>query len=214
MASTSKAAQDAQTVLLNAVKRMFDEPKYSDLNVYCDNLHWSVHKAIVCPQSPFFAKACNGNFKEGNENVITLQEDNAAVVGEMLRWMYTFSYNDVPSDQSMPALTFNVHMQIIADKYDMPGLATLAAVKFAELAEVQWKEQELADAAALVFTNCVDRDEQLRKTIFSITTKYGEKLRHGVEGVHLRKMVACTPVLGLALWCGPAKAISSLLSRK
>ncbi|KAK4961877.1 hypothetical protein LTR10_002370 [Elasticomyces elasticus] len=195
---------------------MFDEPKYSDLNVYCDKLHWSVHKAIVCPQSPFFAKACDGNFKEGNENVITLQEDNAAVVGEMLRYMYTFSYSDHSENmrgQSIPPLVFNVHMHILADKYDMPGLTTLAASKFAELAGMEWISRNFADAAALIFTECADRDHQLRSTIFSIIAKHGEELKHGSEGIYLRKVVASTPALGLALWRGPAKAHGAHLHR-
>jgi len=37
--------------------------KYSDLTIKCGKRTWSVHKVIVCLQSSFFAKACDGQFK-------------------------------------------------------------------------------------------------------------------------------------------------------
>lgn len=37
--------------------------KYSDLTLTCGTRHWKVHKSVLCLQSDFFAKACDGNFK-------------------------------------------------------------------------------------------------------------------------------------------------------
>ncbi|PHH81709.1 hypothetical protein CDD83_3502 [Cordyceps sp. RAO-2017] len=35
----------------------------SDLTIVCGTSKWFAHKAVVCPQSAFFAVACNGPFK-------------------------------------------------------------------------------------------------------------------------------------------------------
>jgi hypothetical protein len=39
--------------------------QYSDLTITSGTRTWNVHKAIVCPQSEFFAKACNSGYKVG-----------------------------------------------------------------------------------------------------------------------------------------------------
>ena len=50
-------------MLNTVVLRLFVDERYSDLTVQCGDKTWKVHKAIVCPQSEFFAKACDKGFK-------------------------------------------------------------------------------------------------------------------------------------------------------
>lgn len=38
--------------------------KYSDLTILCQGRKFLVHRAILCPSSPFFDAVCNGAFKE------------------------------------------------------------------------------------------------------------------------------------------------------
>jgi len=38
-------------------------PKYSDLTMVCHGQEFRVHRAVVCPQSPVLAAACDGNFE-------------------------------------------------------------------------------------------------------------------------------------------------------
>lgn len=41
----------------------FNSPKYSDLTVVCDSDVYNLHRAIICPRSTWFDKACDGSFK-------------------------------------------------------------------------------------------------------------------------------------------------------
>ncbi|KAK3646240.1 hypothetical protein LTR56_008591 [Elasticomyces elasticus] len=78
--------------LTKAIQALFFDEKYTDLTIKCGGTIWAVHKAVVCTQSSFFAKACDGSFKEAEEGVITLKEDDSAVVNGMLRFMYGHDY--------------------------------------------------------------------------------------------------------------------------
>ena len=42
---------------------LLESGKYSDLALHCDSRKWKVHKSVLCIQSEFFAKACDGEFK-------------------------------------------------------------------------------------------------------------------------------------------------------
>ncbi|KAH8687457.1 hypothetical protein BGZ60DRAFT_8157 [Tricladium varicosporioides] len=47
-----------------------------------------VHKSLLTSQSSYFDKALNGNFKEADENSITLEEEDPAAVGLLIGWLY------------------------------------------------------------------------------------------------------------------------------
>ena len=46
-----------------ALRSLYKDEKYSDLTVSCGPRTFKLHRAVVCPQSPFFEKACSGGFK-------------------------------------------------------------------------------------------------------------------------------------------------------
>ncbi|KAF5594762.1 speckle-type POZ [Fusarium pseudocircinatum] len=81
--------------------KLYESEMYSDLKIACGwDIH-KVHKAIVCPRSTFFTAACNGNFKEGLENMIHLPDDDPVVVREMVYYLYNLDlvgYEFVPED--------------------------------------------------------------------------------------------------------------------
>lgn len=83
---------------------------YSDLKVICgENIH-NVHKAIICPQSEFFSRACcDGRWKEGEAGRIVLHQgdaDKACADAKLISWMiyyfYHFDYPEPPQPTSNP----------------------------------------------------------------------------------------------------------------
>jgi hypothetical protein len=44
--------------------------KYSDLTLRRGSRSWKVHKGVLCLQSDFFAKACDGDFRVRNARLI------------------------------------------------------------------------------------------------------------------------------------------------
>lgn len=49
--------------IYRSLRRLFLDDKYADLTIRCDGQDFRVHRAILCPQSPFFDRACHGGFK-------------------------------------------------------------------------------------------------------------------------------------------------------
>jgi hypothetical protein len=75
-------------------------------------------------------------FKEGSERKIELKEDLTSTVNRMVYYFYNFDYysgiDSTKPAEAKPLLALSVHIQMysIADKYDVPGLRTLAYEKF------------------------------------------------------------------------------------
>ncbi|KAK5674685.1 hypothetical protein LTS10_012686 [Elasticomyces elasticus] len=186
--------QDAQVAVMNTLGSMFDNPLHSDLTIRCLGREWHVYKIMLCAQSPYFRGACEGRFREATENVITLRDDDPEVVAAMLGYLYTFEY----ADNQDPL--FNVHVHIIADKYDLPHLAKLATTKFVAAAKTAWSSSSFAEAAALIFTDGTAISKELRQSMISIVTKHARSLKLDPTGAHFRDVMSSAPTLAMALW--------------
>jgi len=61
--------------LYESLGSLCGKEKYSDLTVVCgsgdDSRIFKLHRAIVCPQSEFFEKACSGGFQVIRQNTRT-----------------------------------------------------------------------------------------------------------------------------------------------
>ncbi|KAK4900856.1 hypothetical protein LTR27_002039 [Elasticomyces elasticus] len=164
---------------------------------------WHVHKIMLCAQSPFFTKACEGRFREATENVITLRDDDPDVVAAMLGYLYTFEYADSHD------LTFNVHVHIIADKYDLPTLAKIATTKFAAAAKTAWSSPSFAEAAALIFTDSTAISKELREGVIATASTHARSLKLDPAGASFRDVVSATPALAMAFWCAQDSGVGA-----
>ncbi|KAK4900857.1 hypothetical protein LTR27_002040 [Elasticomyces elasticus] len=193
---------DAQAPLINALKNAFHDPKHSDLIIRCADNRWDVHKVIVCSQSPVLAKACEGAFKEAEEGLITLQEEDPRVVEALLQFIYTLDFDDSCHDvDEMPAIVFTVDVHIAADKFDIPGLRKLTASKFRAYALTKWDTAGFAEAAALVFNAGIAVEKSLRESVVTIATKNAKQLLGQDEvGKRFHAVASATPALAVALW--------------
>jgi len=171
--------------------RLFNSPRFSDITVKCGERAWPAHKLVLCTQSDFFARACEGEFKvshfccqdvdhtyrhlpsqESQDNVISLHDDHPDAVQAMLRHFYTFDYSDNSSgdgddppkatDNNVSTPLFHVRVYAVAEKYLLEHLRTHAASKFAAAAKYTWATPGFADAVAEAYATIHDHDAQLR----------------------------------------------------
>lgn len=63
---TGKMSSGLRRSNSSAIGKLFLNGKYSDLIIRCQGTDFRVHRAIVCPQCPFFDAACSGGFRVGN----------------------------------------------------------------------------------------------------------------------------------------------------
>ena len=102
------------------IGQLYHTGKYSDLTLKCDDVHFKVHKAILCIRSPVFARECDGPFIEGKTDHIRIGAPAADKdsVRRMLEFIYKNDYQDDDPDTSPNGLTTfysNEHMAAFDD---------------------------------------------------------------------------------------------------
>ncbi|KAK4542524.1 hypothetical protein LTR36_006777 [Oleoguttula mirabilis] len=195
----AECSRDAEGLLLE-VGCLFKDPKYSDLRIKCGDRGWKVHKAIICPQSDFFAKACEGGFKEAQENLIALQDDDPDVVHAMLRFMYTGDFdNSENEDNGHSWGMLCVGMHATADKYNVADLGSMAAESLRQWSSHFWAEELFTEVVREVYTNLADRDSRLRNALLSVAAEHVQSLFAYRRHAGFREMVGTLPGFLMAL---------------
>ncbi|KAK5709696.1 hypothetical protein LTR17_019572 [Elasticomyces elasticus] len=176
--------------VLKGFADLHDSKKFSDLKVRLGDRTWDVHKVAVCMRSSFF---------EAKENVVTLHEDQAEVIDQMIRYMYKNDYKDDESD--MDPRVFNVRMVAVAEKYFVDNLAELAISKLAEQVSEGMSSSGWADAIEVAYATTTDSNHGLRDILFDFVINRVGNLLDPDDPKHtdFRAMTERTPRFSLAL---------------
>ncbi|KAK0642071.1 hypothetical protein B0T16DRAFT_462086 [Cercophora newfieldiana] len=85
--------------LVNAVKGLYLNPEFSDLTLASSYREYTVHKAVVCPRSPYLADKCRDKGFASAGNTIDLKDDDAQAVHLIVEYLYNLDYTDtLPQD--------------------------------------------------------------------------------------------------------------------
>ncbi|KAF2162826.1 hypothetical protein M409DRAFT_26682 [Zasmidium cellare ATCC 36951] len=179
------------------LNRVFGDSKYSDLTIECGESTWHVHRVVICAQSPFFDKACSNGFKETSSKLIKLEDDDPTIVREMLRYLYTGDYLEQTKEgeegSRRSALSTNVHIHTIADKYDIPALGDVAISKFSARAAREWKTEAFAGAIEEMYTSANENKEPMHKAAVAIAAENAKTLLNDDCGQAFRKIAEAVP---------------------
>ncbi|KAK5696414.1 hypothetical protein LTR17_024215 [Elasticomyces elasticus] len=173
---------------------LFRTSKYSDLTVTCGGLEWNVHKSIICTQSDFFAKACDGSFRvrgkiesdvksriltikqEAKEARIDLSSDDHRAVAALLYFFYHGDYcaADTHSEDCSP-LMLHVKLYVMADKYFSERLRQVSLSKLVSDMSTGYKTHAFADTVTEIYAT-TSSGSQLRALAVKATKEHASSL--------------------------------------
>ncbi|KAH8650039.1 hypothetical protein BX600DRAFT_442124 [Xylariales sp. PMI_506] len=182
-----------------ALTELHSNGQFSDLTITCQDRKYHVHKAILCPRSLFINSICQESFEDGEESVIDFANDDPRVVDIMVQWFYHLDYtfpklqqekpeiskqkgavghavdqptlpvDAAPQHERISELLLHAHVYVLAEKYKIRGLKTLALMKFKSAATPVSVEDEkwvleFLEVTRKVFTT-MDGDKGLRDVV-------------------------------------------------
>ncbi|KAG5792812.1 hypothetical protein H9Q69_008114 [Fusarium xylarioides] len=115
----------------------------------------------------------NGNWKESSEGNIDIKDFDPGVVDAMLRFIYSFEYDNM---QGTPPMIFDARMYQIADKYDIAALKTESKKKFELAIANGWATDDFPVAANLVYVSTPSEDRGLRDIVVETARKNIDQL--------------------------------------
>ncbi|KAH0023446.1 hypothetical protein KCU78_g5411, partial [Aureobasidium melanogenum] len=167
-----KTKEETQQILQDS--NFFNNAALSDVQVYFSGTWIHAHRYQLAKYSPWFFRAFTGAFPVATEDIIDLGDDDSlCLVTGMLRHIYGFPYqeivldphDDFPQNPSTSTfnhtLSYNLEIFILADKYDVPSLRTLAVSAFMQELPNTLVDVILGDIVDRLFgIVCADRSLQ------------------------------------------------------
>ncbi|KAI4137995.1 MAG: hypothetical protein LQ341_004868, partial [Variospora aurantia] len=199
------------------LKRAKESLGTPDLKIICGTESFNVHKAVICPQSKFFAAAVEAGFKdqESISGTVSLVEEDPQIIQRLMSFFYTGDYGDLASvppsfffvheycdagadDSRQERLVLHCAMYACADRYSVAHLKTQAERKYQALVVSVWPLKDLPALIADVYTSTPSNDHGLRDSMVRICADHINEIIAGPSWQHIVKIEAAGQ-LGLDL---------------
>nr|OQO29842.1 hypothetical protein B0A51_01999 [Rachicladosporium sp. CCFEE 5018] len=177
----------------------FLDGKYYDLTIQVGERKWKVHKIIVCAGCEFFAKACDGGFKEATSNIIEMPDDDPKAVNALVEYLYgrDFTQADDKDDNGFDEdIALLVSIFQLADKYMVQPLQGLVEHRIrAKIGGASIKSGVPAIIDAIEDATSDGRDILQDMLIAHISTKHGDVFGVPQDFEALHRAFAKKPML-------------------
>ncbi|KAJ9216760.1 hypothetical protein DTO166G4_1606 [Paecilomyces variotii] len=156
--------------LITSFQSFFVSSTFSDLTIVTKDQEFKVHKLILCAQSGFFTRLFKQNWKEVEESVVRLDEDDPRAAEAMVHFMYGYNYNNSGSDHGrVSPMLFNIKVYQIGDKYDIPKLKAQAKENFTVAIDKCWEMDDFPTAIEDAYSTTTSGDRGLRDPLVSLS---------------------------------------------
>ncbi|KAK5124144.1 hypothetical protein LTR85_001847 [Meristemomyces frigidus] len=185
----------AQAKVRDGEKCLQRDEALTDFVIVCADRKWNVHRVVLGLHSPVLAKAITGAFRESAVREMHLAEHDPDCVDALIDYAYKLEYPlprigvDRDNDDNLNSLSLHVKVCILADKYDIPHLKTIAIKNFE--AEIDVVAVENLPAAAELAYDASPATEQIRKKI--VTFGMDRKLLSTADDTGLAAMMVNIP---------------------
>lgn len=105
---------------------------------------------------------------------ITLHDDDPAVLNSVFEWIYTAEYDAANSLEEIAH--HNVAIYVIADKYGISELATLAAGRVEEELSKNFNPNVFMDVASKAYAELPEQDKELKFKLMEVAIKHATPL--------------------------------------
>jgi hypothetical protein len=98
---------------------------------------YTIHKDLICQQSPFFSAAFNGSFVESTKQSVTLPDVDARNFEHIILWLYTqrLEYDEFFFKDGKPTYFALLDLYALADRLCIEAMRNAIIDRTAELAE-------------------------------------------------------------------------------
>ncbi|ESZ93395.1 hypothetical protein SBOR_6215 [Sclerotinia borealis F-4128] len=172
--------------------RMMSANEYSDFIIKCHSRIFHVHRIVVCTQSKPIQAAANGNFLESVTGILELEDDDPSTVARMINFFYLQDYDDSSTSEEAAKedygpLLINTMVYIIGDKYDIPGLQTLAKQKYEKAILTDWNTTSFSASLELLYEELPESNTCLTSLALHTASTHVKELKGRAEFTQLCK---------------------------
>ncbi|KAK5115207.1 hypothetical protein LTR85_009965 [Meristemomyces frigidus] len=165
------------------LERLYKSGNFADVSIGTETKTLQVHKTVLCAQSPFFAVAFTGEFKEAEARHVDLEESEDTV-DNLLHHMYELAAPllgreltaaaqrtvfETPVETIEDRVRKLLYLQAAADKYSVTGLEALCANAINRWVGERMPAISLARLGTLLWHHEVASNQEARDNIAKYT---------------------------------------------